>query len=157
MIALRLGTTIKDAEPQEVFDTLSNPDALQSLLPRMRKVEYTPLQGSQAKLVMHVSIGQTFGTIRCDGILSWDEPNRLMFKVNTPLPVTMNWNLDPSPTGGTDMDVTLRLDLFPLLGPMAAFVPQDVVKAMMETEIRHAMKVVAKQVEAQRNTRRMAA
>ncbi len=157
MIALRLGATIKNATPQEVFDTLADPDALQSLLPRVRKVEYTPLRGNEARLVMHVAIGQTFGTIRCEGMLSWHEPHKLTFQVATPLPVTMHWNLTDTPQGGTDMDVALKLDLFPLLGPMAAFVPQDVVKGMMEAEIRHAMRAVAAQVEAARRSQLKAA
>lgn len=157
MIALRLGATIKDATPEEVFDTLADPDALQSLLPRMRKVEYTPLPGDAARLVMHIAIGQTFGTIRCEGTLTWTEPSSLTFQVATPLPVTMNWNLSDTVAGGTDMDVSLKLDLFPLLGPMAAFVPQDVVKGMMEAEIRHAMRAVAAQVESGRRNQRRAA
>lgn len=145
MITMTMAHGIQDAKPEDVFYTLSDPEGLQALMPRLHKVEFYPQSDTSANVVMHISIGRMFGTIRCEGQLSWVEPQSLTFEVQTPLPVKNVWSFSPAPNG-THVDITMELDLVPLLGPMAAFVPTDVVVDMMKNELRHAMGEVAARV-----------
>jgi hypothetical protein len=59
--------------------------------------------------------------------------------------VETNWKLSPA-VNGTDMDIALSLDLKPMLGPMASFVPKATVEEMMAKEMKFAIQQVAARV-----------
>jgi hypothetical protein len=88
-----------------------------------------------------MSLGGMFGTIRCEGDLTWTEPGEILFKVLTPVPVETRWTLSPA-VNGTDLQATMSLDLAPMLGPMAAFVPVDAVSNLLAKELESALKSI---------------
>jgi hypothetical protein len=57
----------------------------------------------------------------------------------------MQWAIKPA-VNGTEMDIDMRLDLAPLLGPMAGFVPKQMVEEMIVKEMKHAIQRVALRV-----------
>jgi carbon monoxide dehydrogenase subunit G len=138
MITVDRHSYIEHATPEEVFEALSDPTRIEQLLPRMRKVEIKSRQANQAHLVTHMSLGGIFGTIPCEGNLHWVEPHEIIFKVKTPLPLQTRWTLSPA-VNGTDLQATMSMDLRPMLGPMAAFVPTDAVVDMVGKELDHAL------------------
>jgi hypothetical protein len=100
---------------------------------------------------MHIGIGGNFGVIPCEGTLSWKEPCEVTFDVHKPLPVRVHWAISPA-LNGTELDISMSLDLVPFLGKMEKFVPKNIVREMMEKEMRHAIKQVAVRVKANRET-----
>jgi carbon monoxide dehydrogenase subunit G len=145
MIKINLRSHIKDAAPEDVFEALADRDGLKDLMPRMRKVEFRDRTANSEQLVMHISVGKSFGTIPCEGTLSWVEPRQVTFQVQRPLPVEMQWAIKPA-VNGTEMDIDMQLDLAPLLGPMAGFVPKQMVEEMIVKEMKHAIQRVALRV-----------
>lgn len=137
-IAIRLRSYIKGAAPQEVFAALSDRQGLKSLMPRMQKIEFLGGSDNSETVVMHIGIGGGFGTIRCEGTLGWVEGREVTFNVKYPLPVEVRWVMSQA-VKGTDMDITLELDLEPMLGKMARFVPRQMVEEIMVKEMKHAM------------------
>jgi hypothetical protein len=99
----------------------------------------------KARLVTHMGLGGIFGTIRCEGDLTWVEPREILFKVRTPVPVETRWTLTPA-GNGVDVQATMALDLTPMLGPMAAFVPTQQVADMLAAELDSALKAIATQL-----------
>jgi carbon monoxide dehydrogenase subunit G len=145
MIKINLRSHIKDAAPEDVFEALADRDGLKDLMPRMRKVEFRDRTANSETLVMHISVGKSFGTIPCEGTLSWVEPRQVTFQVQRPLPVEMQWEIKPA-VNGTEMDIDMQLELAPLLGPMASFVPKQMVEEMIVKEMKHAIQRVALRV-----------
>ncbi len=139
MITVDRRSSVAQATPSEVFQALSDSNRIESLLPRMRKVEVVSRNTDSARLVTHMAMGGIFGTIRCEGDLHWVEPHEIVFKVKKPLPLEMRWHLTPS-INGTDLKATLQLDLTPLVGPMAKFIPRESVMDMIGKELESALK-----------------
>lgn len=138
MINVNLRSYIKGASPEDIFIALSDPQGLKALMPRMRKIEYRDEEANSAQVVMHISIGSTFGTIRCEGTLNWVESQELSFVVKNPLPVETRWKLSPA-VNGTELNISMNLDLVPLVGKMAKFIPKSAVEDMMIKEMTHAI------------------
>ncbi len=145
MFEVKLRSKYPGVTPDEVFDELSNRDRLIELMPRLRKIEFGQPGLHSQDVVMHVGIGGGYGTIRCEGRLEWDDGDALRFNVKTPLPVSTEWQFNETPEG-TALDVSMKLDLFPMLGPMAAFVPRNLVEDLMVNEMKFALKQVGKRV-----------
>lgn len=141
MIKVERRSFIENATPEEVFAALSEPAGLSNLLPRVRKVEMLSRSDSDARLVTHMALGGIFGTIRCEGDLTWTEPNDIVFKVRKPLPVDTIWKLSPA-VNGTELLATMALDLSPILGPMAQFVPSEPVAEMIGKELDAALAAI---------------
>lgn len=143
MITVTRRSYIEAATPEDVFQSLSDPSRIGQLLPRVQKVEMTNFdeENSKARLVTHMSLGGIFGTIRCEGDLTWTEPSEILFKVRTPLPVETRWSLSEA-VNGTELEATMSLDLEPMLGPMAAFVPVQTVADMLAKELETALKAI---------------
>lgn len=139
MIKVDRRSYIEIATPEEVFVALSDPKSVERLLPHMRKVELLSRRENSARLVTHMSLGSMFGTIRCEGIVSWVEPREIVFQVVKPLPLETRWVLSPA-VNGTELHATMALDLSPLLGPMAHFVPNHTVSDMIGKEFDLALK-----------------
>ncbi|MBX0329339.1 SRPBCC family protein [Oscillochloris sp. ZM17-4] len=144
MITVTRRSYIESATPAEIFDSLSDPSRIGQLLPRVQKVEMLSrdMETRTARLVTHMSLGGIFGTIRCEGDLTWEEPGEILFKVRTPVPVETRWTLT-SAVNGTDLQATMSLDLAPMLGPMAAFVPVQTVGDMLAKELESALKAIS--------------
>lgn len=145
MITINLRSYIKDADPEDVFYALADREGLKSLMPRLRKVEFVDQSANSETVVMHVGIGGNFGTIRCEGKLSWEEPRELTFEVSKPLPVKTHWTFAPA-VNGTEINITMNLQLEPMLGPLAKFVPKNTVEDMMVKELKFAIQQVAQRV-----------
>jgi carbon monoxide dehydrogenase subunit G len=143
MITVTRRAYIESSSPEEVFASLSDPNRIGQLLPRVHKVEMLnrDLESRTARLVTYMSLGGMFGTIRCEGDLTWTEPGEILFKVRTPVPVETRWTLNQA-VNGTDLQATMSLDLAPMLGPMAAFVPVQAVSDMLAKELESALKAI---------------
>jgi Polyketide cyclase / dehydrase and lipid transport len=144
MISVTRRTYIEVSTPEQIFAALSDPKTIGGLLPRVQKVELLNRDevARKARLVTHMALGGLFGTIRCEGDLTWEEPREILFKVRTPLPVETRWTLSAG-VNGTDIQATMSLDLAPMLGPMAAFVPVQQVAEMLGKELETALSGIA--------------
>ncbi|NNJ09853.1 cyclase [Chloroflexales bacterium ZM16-3] len=144
MITVSRRSYIEAATPEEIFESLSDPERIGHLLPRVQKVELRDrdMDACKAHLVTHMALGGIFGTIRCEGDLTWVEPSEILFKVRTPVSVETRWTLT-SAVNGTDLQATMSLDLDPMLGPMAAFVPVQAVSDMLAKELESALKAIS--------------
>lgn len=145
MITLKHESTIAHARPEQVFRSLADPQGLTTLVPRLQEVHYTPTGERQAHIVMDVFIGVPFGTIRCEGTLTWEPDHTLTLTIHTPLPVRTHWLFHPDGSG-TRLTIHFELNLAPLLGPFAAYVPTESVRHIIRTELRHAMNHVAQKL-----------
>ncbi len=143
MISVSRRAYIESSSPEEVFESLSNPNRICQLLPRMQKVELLDqnMETSSARMITYMSLGGIFGTIRCEGNLTWTAPGEILFKVHTPVSLETRWTLSPA-VHGTDLQATMTLDLEPMLGPMAAFVPKQIVSDMLAGELEAALTAI---------------
>jgi hypothetical protein len=134
---------VEAATPEQIFAALNDPQGIAQMLPRVSKVELSDLNeaAGTAKLVTYMALGGIFGTIRCEGDLSWTEPSAIVFKVRTPMPLETRWTLTEK-LDDTEVAATMFLDLTPMLGPMAAFVPVQQVAEMLSKELDAALKAV---------------
>ncbi|WP_028458363.1 SRPBCC family protein [Chloroflexus sp. Y-396-1] len=137
---------IEGVTPEQVFTTLSDPSLIGQILPRVQKTELYDRDdiARHAKLVTHMSMGGLFGTIRCEGDLTWQDNREIVFTVRTPLPVETRWVISPA-INGTDVQVVMGIDLKPILGAMAAFVPEKTVADMLGSDLETALRGVARQ------------
>jgi carbon monoxide dehydrogenase subunit G len=145
MINVHLESHITGAIPEDVFEALSDRSRLQELMPRMQRIEFGDEGMNNQDITMFIGIGGGFGLIRCEGNLTWNEPHELTFTVRNPLPVETHWTLNAA-GDGTDLQIVMTLDLVPMLGPMAAFVPKNLVEEMMRKEMTYAIQKIARRV-----------
>lgn len=158
MIRVTRRAHLEHATPEEIFAALADPQRLVSILPRMQKVELLSRDEARrrARLVTHMGLGGIFGTVRCEGELAWEEPRELLFQVRSPVSVETRWTLTPA-LDGTEIQATMALDLAPLLGPIAAFVPAQQVGEMLGAELDNALKAIARQLRDEGALQRAAA
>jgi carbon monoxide dehydrogenase subunit G len=144
MISVTRRSHIEATTPEQIFAALSDPALIGQLLPRVQKVEMLSRDDAarKARLVTHMSMGGIFGSIRCEGDLTWEEPREIVFRVRTPLPAETKWALNQA-VNGTEIVATMALDLAPMLGPMAAFVPAKEVGEILAKELDAALKSIA--------------
>ncbi|MBC8077264.1 MAG: SRPBCC family protein [Chloroflexales bacterium] len=138
-------TKVVGATPQEVFDTLADPQELTRLVPRVQRVDVLERHADRARIVTHMALGGIFGTIRCEGELRWVEPQSLSFTVRKPLPLENNWLFTPV-ASGTEVTVRMSLDLTPLLGPFTQFVPVGAVNDMLSHDIDSTLQRIAARI-----------
>lgn len=146
MIRVERQITIESATAREVFVELSDPHGLTTLLPRLRKATLEESGDERALLTLCISVGNMFGTICFAGNLSWTEPEEIVFQVAKPIDAKIRWTLTPTERG-TKVQVAASMNLTPLLGPMAMFVPQDIVQDIIGSELEHALRQVASRFE----------
>ncbi|MFV9506915.1 MAG: SRPBCC family protein [Oscillochloridaceae bacterium umkhey_bin13] len=159
MIKVTRRAHIADATPEAIFEALSDPKRISQLLPRAQKVELLNRNEEQrkARLVTHMSMGGIFGTIRSEGDLTWVDNREIVFKVRTPVAVETRWQLTPA-ISGTEVAATMSLDLAPLLGAMAAFVPTQQVADVLTSELDATLKALSAAMdEAEAHERAVAA
>ena len=138
-------TKIVDATPQEIFDTLADPQELTRLIPRVQRVEVLERHADRARIITHMALGGAFGTIKCEGELRWIEPQSLSFSVRKPLPIENRWSFTPV-VGGTEVTVHMSLDLAPMLGPFAQFVPAVAVNDMLSHDLDSTLQRIAARI-----------
>ena len=134
-----------DATPEAVFAALSDPSNLAGLMPRVRRVELIDRQPNRARIATQMTIGP-FSNIRSEGDVRWHAGREVVFSSRWPLPVEARWILTPSGSG-TDLQAALSLDLAPLMGMLATFVPQKDVANMVGPDLDAALAEVARRVE----------
>lgn len=134
-----------DAPPESVFAALSDPNNLAGLMPRVSRIEMTDRQPDRARIVTHMTIGP-FSNIRSEGDVRWQDGREVVFSSRKPLPVEARWTLTPS-GNGTELQAAFSLDLTPLMGLLAAFVPQKDVANMVGPDLDAALAEVARRVE----------
>lgn len=159
MIKVARRAYIEGTTPEAIFAALSDPKSIASILPRVQKVEMLSRDEvtRKARLVTHMGLGGIFGTIRCEGDLTWEDGREILFTVRTPVPVETRWTLS-SGVNGAEIRASMSLDLAPMLGPMAAFVPTQQVADMLAAELESALKAIAREVStAQMRERAVAA
>ncbi len=156
MIKVIRGSYIPDTTPEEVFIALSDPNALSKLIPRIQKVELKDRRENSARLITYMSIGGIFGSVRCEGTLDWVDSREIVFKVQNPLFIENHWVLSPA-VNGTDLQATMKMDLTPLLGPMAQFVPTEMVTDTVAKEFDQTLRAVTDRCAALPRVRQAAA
>ena len=134
-----------DASPEAIFDALSDPNNLAALMPRMRQVELKERQADRARIVTHMAIGP-FADIRSEGDVRWRSGREVIFSSQRPVSIEVRWSLTRV-GDGTDVKAALSLDLAPLIGPLAAFVPQKEVDNLVGTDLDLALAEIARRVE----------
>jgi hypothetical protein len=137
-----------DATPEEVFAVLSDPGNLSELLPRVRRIEFIERKADHARVATHIALG-LFGDIRSEGEVRWQTDREVIFSSLRPVPVESRWTLTPA-NGGTELCAALSLDLAPLIGPFAAFIPNDQVTRMIGPDLDSALAELASRVEGRR-------
>lgn len=146
MLRVERHRMIETASPEDIFRVLSNTEGLTRLLPRLRKAELHDENETSARLVLHISIGSMFGTVRFDGSLQWVEPREITLRIRNPLPADVVWHLTPQGFG-TRVGVTISMNLDPLLGPMKHFIPVSIVEEMIGKDLDHSLKEVSARLE----------
>jgi carbon monoxide dehydrogenase subunit G len=134
-----------EATPDAVFTALSDPNNLAGLMPRVRRVELLDRQPDRARIATQMTIGP-FSNIRSEGDVRWNARREVVFSSNTPLIVEVRWILTPAGSG-TDLRAAFALDLAPLMGMLAALVPQQDVANMVGPDLDAALAEVARRVE----------
>lgn len=136
-----------DASPSTIFDLLSDSESLPTLLPRVSRVEFLQQVGyeDQARIATYMALGP-FGELRSEGTVQWEVDREVAFVSHKPVYVESRWTLSPS-GAGTTVDVALTLDLAPLLGPLAKFIPPEQVTGMVIPDLDTALSEVARRVE----------
>jgi carbon monoxide dehydrogenase subunit G len=134
-----------EATPEAVFAALSDPNKLAGLMPRVRKVEMLDRQPDRARIATQMTIGP-FSNIRSEGDVRWQAGREVVFSSRTPVPVEARWILTPCGSG-TNLQAAFALDLAPLIGMLAALVPQQDVANMIGPDLDAALAEVARRVE----------
>lgn len=138
---------IAQTTPQAIFTALSDPQSIVEFLPRMKRAELLERDDEQrkARLVTFMGVGGFFGTIRCEGDLTWEENREIHFQVRTPLPVETHWMLTAE-DDGVAVEAMMGLNLEPMLGAMAAFVPERQVSDLLAGELESALAALNKRM-----------
>jgi carbon monoxide dehydrogenase subunit G len=132
------------ASPETIFAALSDPDKLSALLPRVQRIEFIERSADHARIATYMALGP-FGNIRTEGDLSWQDNREVLFSASKPVAVESRWTLVPA-NGGTDLHAALSLDLTPLIGPFASFVPAGQVRQMLGLDVDKALAEIASRV-----------
>lgn len=135
------------AAPATVFAVLTHPDRLAALLPRVQRIELLQRTDSYARMATYMALGP-FGALRSEGDVRWQTDREIVFSSRKPVYVEACWLL--LPTGSrTDVQATLSLNLAPLLGPFAAFIPTAEVERMIAADLDATLAAVARMVAEQ--------
>lgn len=131
-----------DASNSRLFALLSDPQALAGLLPRVKKVEVIQRGEASARVATHVAVSP-FTTVRSEGEVRWQQDQEVVFLSRQPVIVESRWSFSPSGQG-TDVRVSLTVDLSPLLGPMAAMVRREHLEAMIAPDLDAALSALGR-------------
>lgn len=134
------------ASPAAVFAVLADARNLASILPRVRRVELLGQQANRARVATYMALGP-FGEFRSEGDVQWQTDREVVFRARRPMLVEARWSLTPQ-AGGSNVQLTLGLDLAGLIGPLAALVPAAEVAKLVAPDLEAALAAVARQAEA---------
>jgi carbon monoxide dehydrogenase subunit G len=137
---------VLDASPEQVYAALSDPQGLGRLLPRVSRLRIQPTGDSTANLTTWM-LFPVIGEVQTEGELSWQANREVVYRSHSTLPVTARWTIQPHPRGAL-LTGELDLNLLPLLGPMAAFVPEKSVQDVMARELEKALDALEQAVAA---------
>lgn len=133
------------ASPQAIFALLSEPSNLSAVLPRVSRVEVLGRGAVSARVRTHMAIGP-LGSMASEGEVRWVADREFSFCSERPVAIESRWTLTPEGSG-TRISVVMTLDLTPMIGPLAAFVPVDSVTAMVGPDLEAALAAIARRVE----------
>ncbi len=131
-----------NASPEHVFALLADPQSLASILPRVQRVDVLSQGQDSAHVRTHMSMG-ILGSITSEGDVRWIKNRELIFSSPKPAKVITRWTLTPSGQG-THINLHMTLDLTPMLGPLASFVPPQSVIDMIAPDLEAALEAIAK-------------
>lgn len=135
------------ATSEAVYATLANPDNLAGLLPRVERIELIERGADRARIATHMAFGP-LGRVRTEGEARWIEGREIVFSTRQFVAVDVRWLLAAAGPA-THVSVTLHLDLSPLLGPLAGFVPPEQVTSLVAPDLEAALAAIARKVERQ--------
>lgn len=140
---------IIDAPVEQVYAALSDPQGLGRLLPRVTRLRMQKTGENRANLTTWMQF-PVVGEVRTEGELTWQELKEVVYSSKSTLPVTARWVLTPEGQR-TRLSGTLDLNLVPLLGPMAMFVPEQSVKDVMARELEKALNAIEAEVQRKKD------
>lgn len=132
------------AAPGQVFALLADAKSLASILPSVERVEIVSQGQDSARVRTHMRMG-LLGAITSEGEVHWIHNRELIFSAPKPAKVMTHWTLTPDQQG-TLVDVRMTLDLTPMLGPLADFVPSQSVSDMIAPDLERALNAIAMRV-----------
>jgi uncharacterized protein YndB with AHSA1/START domain len=133
------------ATADAIFALMAEPQQLAALLPRVQRVEVLHRSDTSARVRTHMAIGPV-GSFAADGDVRWVVGRELVFRATQPVLVESYWRLVPQ-TNSTLVSVTMTLDLTPMLGPLAAFIPPDSIRGLIIPDLDAALAAIARNVE----------
>jgi carbon monoxide dehydrogenase subunit G len=137
---------VLEASPAEVYGALSDPQGLGRLLPRVTRLRMRKTGEHSADLTTWMQF-PVVGEVQTDGELAWQENQEVVYRSRSTLPVTARWTIAAHPEGAL-LTGELDLNLVPLLGPLARFVPEQSVKDVMAKELDKAIDALTSAVAA---------
>jgi carbon monoxide dehydrogenase subunit G len=133
------------ATPDQIFALLADPQHLARLMPRVERVEVLQRRPNSASVRTSMALGP-LGNLSTEGEVAWIEGRELLFSAQRPVGVETRWKLLPDPAG-TLLTASMAIDLAPMLGPLAAFIPAESVAAMLGPDLEAALAAIARQAE----------
>ncbi len=133
------------ALPTAIFTFMAEPRNLAAILPRVQRVEVLRRVGNTARVRTHMTIGP-IGTFAAEGDVYWQTERELCFRATQPVLVESRWTLVPE-AANTRVTITMTLDLTPMLGPLAGFIPPSSIAALIVPDLDTALAALARRVE----------
>jgi ribosome-associated toxin RatA of RatAB toxin-antitoxin module len=132
------------ATPERIFALIADVENLAAILPRVRRVEVLARGENQACVRTHMAIGP-IGSFSSEGQACWVANRELTFSTSQPATMETHWTLTPT-DAGTLLCVVMVLDLRPMIGPLANFVPADSVSAMIAPDLEATLSAIAERM-----------
>ena len=133
------------ATPAVIFALMAEPCNLAAILPRVQRVEVLRRVGDTARVRTYMAIGP-IGAFAAEGEVRWEPGRELVFRATKPVLVESRWTLTPE-AADTRVTIAMTLDLSPMLGPLAAFVPPASIAALVIPDLDAALAAIAQRVE----------
>jgi carbon monoxide dehydrogenase subunit G len=133
------------ATPEAIAQLFSDPANLSAVLPRVQRVEVLRRSPSGARVRTHMQMGP-LGSMTAEGDVTWLPGSGFMFSAARPVAIESRWTLTPE-AGGTRVTAAMAIDLSPMMGPLAAFIPAESVAAMIGPDLDAALAAAARRLE----------
>lgn len=127
--------------PTQLIALLTNIDQLGQIVPRAERVEVLQRNEARARLAVTVRVPR-LGAQRVEGEARFLEDG-LRFIAVTPTQIDIRWTARPSATG-SEIVLRLEADLAKFLGPLARFVPNQLVDRQVGEELEAAIDALIK-------------
>lgn len=133
------------ATPEAVFALFSDPANLSAVLPRVQRVEVLRRSATGARVRTHMLMGP-LGSLTAEGDVEWVAGRAFSFSAARPVGIESRWALTAE-AGGTRVTAAMAIDLSPMMGPLAAFIPAESVAAMLAPDLDAALAAAARRLE----------